>query len=221
MGWLPTAASTYAADLDAIFYVILAITGVIFVGVEVTLLYFAIKYRGREGRKAAYIEGSNKAEVIWTVTPAVIVVGLAIASQVVWSRVKNPDNFPTDALELRIEGRQFAWGITYPGPDGILGSEDDFTKYGELHVPVNQPVAFELTSADVIHSFFVPEFRIKQDAVPGLITRAWFEATQVGEYELACAELCGVAHTLMKAKVIVHPQAEFDTWVAEQSTAAS
>ena len=221
MGWLPAAASTFAADLDSIFYVILVITGIIFVGVWFTLVFFVIKYRGREGRRAAYIQGNNKAELIWTLTPAVIVVGLAVGSQAVWSRVKNPANFPKDALELRIEARQFAWAITYPGVDGVLGSEDDFTKYGELHVPVDRPVSFELTSVDVIHSFFVPEFRLKQDAVPGLITRAWFEATRVGEYELACAELCGVAHSFMRAKVIVHSQDEYDAWLAEESSAAS
>jgi cytochrome c oxidase subunit 2 len=217
MDWLPAAASTYAGDLDKIFYVILAITGVIFVGVEITLLYFVIKYRGREGRKAAYIEGSNKAELIWTLTPALIIVGLAVASQNVWSKIKDPNRFPEDALELRIEGRQFAWGITYPGVDGQLGTDDDFTRYNELHVPVDKPVVFELTSADVIHSFFIPVFRIKQDAVPGLNTRGWFQATEVGEYELACAELCGVAHTVMRAKVFVHPRDEFQRWVSEQA----
>jgi len=217
MDWLPAAASTYAADLDRIFYVILAITGVIFVGVEVTLLYFLIKYRGREGRKATYIEGSNKAEVIWTLTPAIIIVGLAVASQGVWSKVKNPDRFPTDALELRIEARQFAWGITYPGPDGQLGTEDDFQRFNELHVPVDKPVVFELTSVDVVHSFFVPELRIKQDAVPGLNLKAWFQATQVGEFEIACAELCGVGHTVMRARMFVHPRDEFQRWVTEQS----
>ncbi|KPK64421.1 MAG: hypothetical protein AMS21_06265 [Gemmatimonas sp. SG8_38_2] len=217
MDWLPAAASTYAADLDRIFYVILAITGVIFVGVEATLLYFLIKYRGREGRKATYIAGSNKAEVIWTVTPAIIIVGLAVASQGVWSKVKNPDRFPTDALELRIEARQFAWGITYPGADGQLGTEDDFQRFNELHVPVDKPVVFELTSVDVVHSFFVPELRIKQDAVPGLNLKAWFQATQVGEYEIACAELCGVGHTVMRARMFVHPRDEFQRWVTEQS----
>jgi cytochrome c oxidase subunit 2 len=217
MNWLPVAASSYAADMDMIFYVILAVTGVILVGVQVTLVYFMIRYRGREGRRASYIEGSTKAEVIWTVIPSLFIIGIAVASQSVWSEIKNPERFPTDGLELNIEARQFAWGITYPGADGELGSEDDFKRFNELHVPVDRPVVFNLTSVDVVHSFFVPEFRIKQDAVPGLNTRAWFEATVVGEYELACAELCGVAHGLMKGKVIVLPQDEFDSWLAAQS----
>lgn len=217
MGWLPGAASSYAADLDTIFYAILAITGLILVGVQVTLVYFLVKYRGREGRRAAFVEGNNKAELIWTLTPAIIIVGLAIASQSVWSKIKDPGRFPKGALELRVEARQYAWGVTYPGADGELGSDDDFTRYNELHVPVGQPVVIELTSADVIHSFFVPAFRIKQDAVPGMTTKVWFEATDVGEYALACAELCGIAHYNMGGRVIVHAQDEYGTWVAAQS----
>lgn len=217
MGWLPGAASSYAADLDRMFYVILAITGVILVGVQVTLVYFLVRYRSREGRRAAFVEGSNRAEFVWTLIPAIIIVGLAIASQSVWSKIKDPDRFPRDGLELRIEARQYAWGVTYPGVDGELGTDDDFTRYNELHVPVGRPVVIELTSADVIHSFFVPAFRIKQDAVPGLTTKVWFEATDVGEYALACAELCGIAHYNMGGRVIVHPRDEFDTWVAAQT----
>jgi cytochrome c oxidase subunit 2 len=217
MDWLPGAASSYAADLDRIFYVILAITGLILVGVQVALVYFMIKYRGRAGRRALYTEGSTKAEVIWTVIPAVIIIGIAVASQTVWSKVKDPNRFPTDALEVNVEARQFAWAITYPGADGELGTGDDHISTNQMHVPVNRPVVFNLTSVDVVHSFFVPAFRIKQDAVPGLNLRAWFEATEVGEYELACAELCGVAHGLMKGKIIVLPEDEFDSWIAEQS----
>jgi cytochrome c oxidase subunit 2 len=217
MDWLPVAASSYAADLDRIFYVILAITGLIFIGVQIALVYFVIKYRGREGGRAFYIEGSTRAEVIWTVIPAVIIVGIAVASQTVWSKVKDPNHFPSDALEVNVEARQFAWAFTYAGADGELGTDDDFVRYNEMRVPVNRPVVFNLTSVDVVHSFFVPAFRIKQDAVPGLNLRAWFEATEVGEYELACAELCGVAHGLMKGKITVLAEDEYKSWAAEQS----
>jgi cytochrome c oxidase subunit 2 len=147
----------------------------------------------------------------------VIIVGIAVASQTVWSQIKDPNRFPTGALELKVEARQFAWAFTYPGADGELGTEDDYIRYNQMHVPVNRPVVFNLTSVDVVHSFFVPAFRIKQDAVPGLNLRAWFEATEVGEYELACAELCGVAHGLMKGKIIVLAEDEFQGWAADQS----
>jgi cytochrome c oxidase subunit 2 len=216
MDWLPEAASTYAAEIDRIFYVILAVTGVILVGVEATLLYFLVRYRGREGRRAEYVEGSKRAEVIWTVTPAVFILGLAFASQSVWPRVKDPDRFPSDALELHVRAEQFEWNITYPGADGVLGTDDDFTRRNQLYVPVNRPVVVHLSAIDVIHSFFIPSFRIKQDAVPGLDNSLWFEATRIGEYELACAELCGLGHYRMHARVFVYSQAEFDNWVTEQ-----
>lgn len=218
MDWLPTAASTYAADIDRLFYVILVVTGIVFVGVEVTLLYFLLKYRHRSDRRAEYIRGSKRAEVIWTVLPALFIVGLAAASQSVWPRIKDPDRFPRGALELGVQASQFEWNVSYPGSDGQLGTDDDFTTRNQLHIPVGKPVVVHLTSADVIHSFFIPSFRIKQDAVPGMEgIRVWFEATETGEFELACAELCGLGHYRMRASVIVHPQDEYESWMAQQS----
>jgi cytochrome c oxidase subunit 2 len=218
MDWLPIAASTYAAEIDRMFYVILVITGIVFIGVEAVLVYFLIKYRGREGRRAEYIEGSNKAELVWTITPAVIIIGIAFASQSVWPDLKDPNRFPEAALELAVEAKQFEWNITYPGPDGELGTADDFARRNQLHVPVGAPVVVRLSSIDVIHSFFIPSFRIKQDAVPGMENlQLWFEATQTGEFELACAELCGLGHYRMRGRVFVHSQDEFERWLAEQS----
>ena len=217
MDWLPPAVSTYAPDIDRIFWIILAVTGIVFVAVEVTLIVFLVKYRGREGRKAEYIEGNTRAEVIWTVTPAILILALAFASQSVWSKLKNPDRFPTAALEVGVEAKQFEWNFTYPGADGVLGSGDDFTVRNQLHVPVNQPVVVTLTSIDAIHAFFVPVFRVKQDVVPGMEIPLWFEATETGEFEIACAELCGLGHYRMRARVIVHTQAEFDSWLASRS----
>lgn len=217
MDWLPEAASTYAADIDRIFWVIMVVTGVVFVGVEAAILYLIFKYRGKEGRKGYYIEGSNRAEIIWTVTPAVFIVGLAIATHTVWPSIKDPDRFPTDALEVAVEASQFEWNATYPGADGELGTDDDFSTRNQLSVPANRPVIVHLTSEDVIHSFFVPAFRIKQDAIPGKSIRLWFEATRPGEFDLACAELCGLGHYRMKGRVVVYPEEEYGTWVAEQS----
>lgn len=216
MDWLPEAVSTYATDIDRIFYVILVVTGVVLVGVEAAIVYLIVRYRGREGRKAEYIEGSTKAEVIWTVTPAVFIIGLAVASYTVWPEVKDPRRFPADAMEVAVEASQFEWNVSYPGPDGRLGTEDDFATRNQLNVPVNRPVIVHLTSEDVIHSFFVPAFRIKQDAIPGKSIRLWFEATRPGEYELACAELCGLGHYRMKARVVVLAQDEYGAWLAEQ-----
>jgi cytochrome c oxidase subunit 2 len=130
--------------------------------------------------------------------------------------VKDPDHFPTNAFEVRARAEQFEWNITYPGSDGVLGTDDDFTVRNQLHVPVDEPVVVHLEAMDVIHSFFVPAFRVKQDAVPGMNTRLWFEANQTGEFELACAELCGLGHYRMRARVFVHSQDEFESWLAEQ-----
>jgi cytochrome c oxidase subunit 2 len=217
MGWLP-AASTYAADIDRIFFVILVVTGIAFVCVEVTLVYFLFKYRGREGRRAQYIQGSKRAEVIWTVVPTLFIIGLGIASHRVWPMVKDVDRFPTDALELEAQAKQFEWNFTYPGIDGRLGTSDDFTVRNQLHVPIDEPVVVHLTSLDVIHSFFVPAFRVKQDVVPGMKRNAlWFEATRTGEYELACAELCGLGHYRMRARVFVHTPEDYEAWISEQT----
>lgn len=217
MDLLPPAVSTYAADIDRMFWIILAVTGIVFIAVEVTLVVFLIKYRGREGRKAYYIEGNAKAEIIWTTIPAVIVIVLAIMSQSAWSRIKNPDRFPADALELNIEAKQFEWNITYPGPDGVLDTDDDFSLRNQLHIPVNRPVIVHLSAIDVIHSFFIPVFRIKQDVVPGRTIAVWFEAMETGEFEIACAELCGLGHYRMRARLIIHPQEEYASWMRDRA----
>ncbi len=217
MDLLPPAISTYAADIDRMFWIILAVTGIVFIAVEVTLVAFLIKYRGREGRKAYYIEGNARAEIIWTTIPAVIVIILAIMSQGAWSRIKNPDRFPADALELNIEAKQFEWNITYPGPDGVLDTDDDFGLRNQLHIPVNRPVIVHLSAIDVIHSFFIPVFRIKQDVVPGRTIAVWFEAMETGEFEIACAELCGLGHYRMRGRVIIHPQEEYASWMRDQA----
>jgi cytochrome c oxidase subunit 2 len=116
--------------------------------------------------------------------------------------------------------RQFEWNITYPGPDRLLDSDDDFTIRNELHVPVDRPVVVRLSSEDVIHSFFIPAFRVKQDALPGRRINVWFEATDTGEFELACAELCGLGHYRMRGRVIVHPQDEYEQWLTDRGGAA-
>lgn len=214
MSWgLPESASSLASGIDSIYYLILGITGAIFVIVELALVYYMVKYRAREGRRAEFIEGSTTAEVIWTAIPAVILVALALLSNRVWSQIKDPEHFPKDALQLKVEAKQFEWLVTYAGPDGTMGTSDDFTKRNQLHLPVDRPVVATLTSQDVIHSFFVPAFRIKQDAVPGMEIPVWFDATETGEFELACAELCGLGHYRMRASVTVHTQEEYQRWL--------
>jgi cytochrome c oxidase subunit 2 len=221
MSWiLPSSASTFAGDIDFLYYVILVVTGIAFVVVEAGLVLFMIKYRARPGRKAQYIEGSTKAEIIWTAIPAVTVVIIGLMSGGVWNTVKGRNSIPDNAIPHRADVRQFEWDFVYRGADGQLGTGDDFTVRNQLHIPVNQPVALQLNAEDVIHSFFVPAFRVKQDAVPGMAINTWFEATEVGEYEIACAELCGLGHYRMRATVTVHSAEEYQQWLTDRTAAA-
>jgi cytochrome c oxidase subunit 2 len=214
--WFPGNASSYGAEVDSLFYIILYITGAIFVLVEVTLLVFLFRYRRRDNRRAEYVEGSTTAEVIWTAIPAVIVVWLGVFSQPLWSKIKNPERIPPDAIPLEVTAKQFEWHIRYPGPDGVQGTADDFEKRNELHLIVNRNYRVGLQSEDVIHSFFIPAFRIKQDAVPGMHIQAWFRPTRIGEFELGCAELCGLGHYRMRARVFVTSAEDFAKWQATQ-----
>ena len=221
MSWiLPSGASTFAGEIDFLYYLILVITGIAFVIVEVGLIVFLIKYRARPGRKAEYIEGSTKAEIVWTAVPAVTVVIIGLMSGGVWNTIKGRNSVPADAIPYGLHAQQFEWNITYRGPDGQLGTADDFTVRNQLHIPVNQPVVMRMTAEDVIHSFFVPAFRVKQDAVPGMTINVWFEATETGEYELACAELCGLGHYRMRAIVTVHSADDYRQWLADRAAAA-
>jgi cytochrome c oxidase subunit II len=222
MSWiLPPSASSYAGDIDWLYYLILIITGIAFVLVEIGLVWFAIKYRARPGRKATYYHGNARAEWIWTSVTAVVVVVIGLLSAGVWDRIKGRDSVPADAMPIKIHAKQFEWHISYPGPDGQLNTGDDLSVRNQLHLPVNKPVVAELTSEDAIHSFFIPAFRIKQDAVPGMTIRVWFQPTDTGTFELACAELCGLGHYRMRAIATVHAEAGYQRWLDERGRAAA
>ena len=212
---LPEGVSSYSGRVDGLFYLILWITGIIFVVVEALLLFFLFRYRFREGRRALYTDGNNRVEVVWTIVPAVICVVIALLSRRSWEEIKQ--RMPKDAMQVEITGEQFAWNIRYAGPDGKLDTADDVVTLNQLHFPVGRPVVATLRSKDVIHSFFLPEFRVKQDAVPGMSTRIWFDSMRVGEFEIACAELCGLGHYRMKGFVKVETPEEFQKWLAEQA----
>ena len=136
-----------------------------------------------------------------------------------WADIKQ--RMPQQAMNVEVTAEQFAWNIRYPGPDGKLETADDVVTLNQLHFPVGRPLIVTLHSKDVIHSFFLPEFRVKQDAVPGMTTRIWLEATRVGQWEIACAELCGLGHFRMKGFVTVETPEEFERWLAETAKEAS
>lgn len=227
MNWdwmLPEPASNIGTEIDSIYYLILIITGAIFVLVEVALIVFLVRYRRRDGRRAEYSHGNKTAEVVWTVIPFILVLYIAYASNGVWLRAKEADrtgSAPTDAVPMRVTAKQFEWNVTYPGPDGRLDTADDFTERNRLNLPLDRAVRIELASEDVIHSFFLPDLRVKQDAVPGMVIPVWFEATKAGEFDWACAELCGLGHYRMRGSVTVHEAGGFERWQAEQTAAAA
>jgi cytochrome c oxidase subunit 2 len=221
MNWswlLPEPVSTYGSEIDSIYYLILVITAAIFVLVEVALVVFMVKYRRREGRRAEYSHGNTKLEVVWTVVPFILVMVIAWMSIQVWleAKIANEAHVPADALPLRVAAKQFEWNVTYPGPDEKLDTADDYVKRNQLHLPVNRAVRIDLTSEDVIHSFFLPDMRVKQDAVPGMVIGVWVQPTKAGEYSLGCAELCGLGHYRMKGSVTVHEAEAFRSWVMEE-----
>ncbi len=152
--------------------------------------------------------------MIWTIVPAVILVILAFMRQDVWGKIKM--RIPAGDVQIQVTSKQFNWDMVYPGPDKKFGTKDDLKLENELHVPINKVVRLTLKSEDVIHSFFVPNLRLKQDTLPGREIPAWFEAIKAGTYEIPCAELCGFGHSGMKGKLIVHTPADYAEWVKKQ-----
>ena len=217
--WLPENVSTYGGEIDSLFYFIYYITTAVFVFVTVLLVLFIILYRHREGRRAVYSHGNTALEITWTVIPAIILFAISFMSVDTWSKVKA--NAPASDLEVKVNATQFNWEFLYAGYDGQFGTKDDYKIDNEFHVPLNKVVRIKLTSSDVIHSFFSPNLRLKQDAVPGKEILVWFEAIKVGKYELPCAELCGFGHSGMLGWVYVDTPEDYQKWVKENWPAAS
>lgn len=218
MDWtLPPNVAAHGGGIDALYYVILAVTGLAFLLVELGVVWFVFRYRERDGRRALYHHGSNRVELVWTAVPAVVMVLLGIYSGNIWADIKGHDAMPEDAVEIDVAAKQFEWNMTYPGADGELDTADDFSERNHLHLPADRDVVVRLSSEDVIHSFFIHVIRVKQDALPGRTIPVWFRPTEPGEYELGCAELCGLGHYRMRANVTVLPPDEFDAWQEEQS----
>jgi cytochrome c oxidase subunit 2 len=234
--WLPDVASKGGETIDQLLYFICFLTGGVFVITQVVYVFFLIKYRARRGVRATYSHGNNRLELIWTAIPTAIFIGLWGYSNHVWWDVLHTAP-PGDALNVGVTAYQFAFSMQYPGADGELGrsdvklisndnlfgndpsdptTKDNFTS-AVLELPVNRAIHIRLNSKDVIHAFYIPEFRIYQDAVPGrTIDWVWFTPTKIGSYQLACSQLCGSGHYNMKAQVEVVSQSDFDKWYKEK-----
>ena len=220
--WLPDGyggVASYSGDIDAVFRFIYWLTFAIFWLVTILMVVFLYRYRYREGdtRRATYTHGNTALELTWTIIPAIVFIAIWFVSKTSWADIKA--KIPPPDVQVRVTASQFAWGYAYPGPDGLFDTTDDKTDKDlqgvdkELHVPVNKVVKIGLRSNDVIHSFFVPSFRLKQDAVPGREINVWFKATKTGRYELPCAELCGPGHSGMVSWVHVLSDADYQKWV--------
>lgn len=214
--------SSMGREIDVLFLIILWITGIVFIGTQVALVYVAYRYVDAPGRIATYFHGSQRLEVVWTIIPAAILVFIALFQMGTWANIKFRSAMPKVQPLAEITARQFQWVMRYPGPDGKLHSPDDLIMVNDLHFVKGQKALIHLRSSDVLHSFFLPQMRIKQDAVPGLTIPVWFDSDRSGHFELVCAELCGWGHYKMRGNVTVHDtQSEFDEWqsqaVAEQN----
>lgn len=207
---LPALAASRATEVDRLFRMLVGIATVIFLIVEGGLLYAVLRFRrrpGDEGEGAGY-HGNNSLEIVWTLIPAIIVVVIGFTSYQTLAKIERPEREP---MVVEVVGRQFSWLFRYPQA-GLTASE--------LHLPLGVPVHLEITSEDVIHSFWVPNFLAKRDATPGRISELTFTPTDLGTFPIRCAELCGAGHAIMTSQVIVHPPAEFDAWLADQQAAA-
>lgn len=214
------AASTSAGSIDfiieLIFWVVIAFW---FVLAEVAFLGIVFRFRKKEGIPARYITGERRSEqsVILGISGLVLLCDLGIMAfdGPVWYDVKQ--DLPAAEQTVRIVGQQWAWSFVHPGPDGRLDTEDDIKTVDELHVQVNTRYHFKLVSRDVLHSFSVPVFRLKQDAVPGRVITGWFEPTKTGTYDIQCTEICGLGHGLMPARILIETPDQHAAWMAGHS----
>ncbi len=214
-GWLiAPSASTMGPQIDQLYNLVLILTGVMFVLTEAALIYFCLRYRDRPGQKAHSSHGNTTAEVIWTTIPALIMITLGFMSQNLWAKLKQPNNFPEPEIVVRVMAEQWLWHFKYNGPDGDIEVQNDF------HIPVGKVVRFELTSQDVIHGFYIPDMRINQDAVPGITSSVWLQATRTGQFELRCTQFCGTNHYQMKGNLTVESPEEFQAWLKSSKAAA-
>lgn len=204
--WLPKASSSTAGQVDWAFDVVLWIDIAFFIGLMGATGWFAYKYRRRkEGEKTSTVDHNTTLEIVWTVLPMVLLGVLFVAGLRGFAHALVA---PAEALEIKVTGAKWFWTFQYP---------NGFTTQNTLVVPKDRPVKLLLSSQDVVHSFFIPEFRIKQDAVPGQYTTMWFNATEAKEVQVECAEYCGTSHSDMLAKIIVKPETEYRDWLDKEA----
>jgi cytochrome c oxidase subunit 2 len=247
--WLPRNVASFGGEIDYLFYVILVFTGFFFVLTEVILVYAMLKYDHDPERKAVYVEGHNKLEAFWTIVPAAILLYIAFAQIPAWANIKYQSRMPTAKdkekgyLVCNVTARQWEWRVRYP--HAIVPENEkywaehpdtnDVHDVNDLHIWKDAKVKVYLKTQDVLHSYFLPNLRIKQDAVPGKTIPMWFDSTEANchwddeakrvvrsetkdkDWEIACAELCGTRHYSMRGRLYVHPDKEdFEKWLRHE-----
>ena len=234
--WFTPLASNWGmvdTTVDITFWV----TGIVFIAVNLFLAYVVVRYHHHKGQKADYDPENKKLEIWLTVITSIGVAAMLAPGLFVWAKFVN---VPDDAAEVEVVGQQWHWSYRYPGedgefgtvdpslisldnpfglnPDDINGQDDVLISDPILHLPLDQPVKLLLRSKDVLHNFTVPQFRVKMDMVPGMVTYMWLTPTRTGEFDILCEEFCGIAHFAMRGRVVVQEQQEFDRWLSGQPT---
>jgi cytochrome c oxidase subunit 2 len=205
----PARASTGAANVDALYIFLVLLAGFMSAAIFSMILVFALRYRRQSGREAEQIEGSNALEITWSVVPLGIFMVIFAWGAFIYFQERTP---PRGATEIYVVAKQWMWKLEH-----VEGQRE----INELHVPVGRDIEMIMTSQDVIHSFYVPAFRIKQDVLPGRYTTAWFRATKPGVYHLFCAEYCGTLHSGMIGQVVVMEPAQYEAWLSGGSSSGS
>ena len=207
---LPENVSTIGRDIDHLYYLILAITGVVFIATQLVLCYILFKFSSskKNGRRATYVHGSRMWEIWWTIIPALALLFIALYQLSTWIKFRFPQSKPNRPPLARVLGRQFEWRIAYPGPDGVLDTIDDIHVPNELHIPMSREVLVEIQSMDVLHSFFLPHLRVKQDLVPGMTIPVWFDANKSTRQFRS-------EHAALKRKDLLEPDALVDKLLSE------
>ncbi len=233
--WGQTPLASNWGAIDSALNVTLWICGSVFVALNLFMAWTLWRYRHRSGHRARYEPENAALEKRLTLWTAVGIIGMLAPGLAAWGKYVS---VPKNATIVEAVGQQWQWTFRYPGPDGVLGTaavgymtpenpfglnpldpfgrDDLLVETNELHLPLNKPVKMVLRSKDVLHDFYVPEFRAKMDLVPGIVTYFWMTPTKQGEYEILCAELCGVGHHEMRGRVIVEPSKDFDVWLSRQ-----
>jgi cytochrome c oxidase subunit 2 len=214
-------ASSFAGDIQGVFFLVFWIVLAWFIATEGIFFWLILRHRKKPGQRSEYITGKEKHLKMWIGIPHFFIlifdVWIVWVAASVWYDVKI--QLPEGESTVRITGQQWAWVFQHPGPDNVLDTADDIEMLDDLHVQVDRVYHFQLESRDVLHNFSVPVFRLKQDAIPGRRITGWFEPTAVGQYDIQCAEICGIGHGVMFGRIFVESPADHATWMAANAPA--